>query len=73
MTKESKGFEYIRDYYNVPAKLDGRVRYTGDSDEGRLGTITDAGDAMLRIRLDGQPLSKPFHPTWRLEYLQDDA
>lgn len=61
-------FDYIRSAYNVPAKLGGRVRYTGGI-AAQLGTITGASGGHLSIRLDGQKHANPFHPTWELEYL----
>ncbi|MET8648510.1 hypothetical protein [Nocardia aurea] len=61
--------QYVRDYYGVPAKRGGRVRYTGDK-EPRLGTIASARHGGLRIRLDGDKRAMPFHPTWELEYLE---
>ncbi|WP_109527219.1 MULTISPECIES: hypothetical protein [Nocardia] len=64
--------QYVRDYYKVPAKRGGRVRYTGDK-EPRLGTITAARGGGLRIRLDGDKWAMPFHPTWELEYLDGAA
>lgn len=64
--------QYVRDYYAVPAKRGGRVRYTGDG-APRLGTITAARHGSLRIRLDGEKRSAPFHPTWELDYLTEEA
>lgn len=64
--------DYIRRYYDVPAKLGGRVRYTG----GRHpmdGTIAGAEGAHLMIRLDGQQHAMPYHPTWKIEYLDGQA
>ncbi|PKV80879.1 hypothetical protein [Nocardia fluminea] len=63
--------KYVRDYYAVPAKRGRRVRYTGEG-EPRLGTITSARQGGLRIRLDGDKRSLPFHPTWELEYLTEE-
>ncbi len=63
--------QWVRDAYGVPAKRGGRVRYTGDKTP-RLGTIT-AADHGLRIRLDGDKRSLPFHPTWELEYLPEEV
>lgn len=62
------GIETVRRLYSVPAKVGGRVEYTG---EGRpeLGTITGTSGAHLRIRLDGKKHSLPFHPTWEIRYL----
>lgn len=64
--------QWIRDHYGVPAKRGGRVRYSpceGSADKPRLGTITGAASPHLRVRLDGDRHSLPFHPTWQLEYL----
>jgi hypothetical protein len=60
--------DYIRSTYGVPAKLGGRVRYTGGK-VPQLGTITGTSGAYLGVRLDGQDEADPFHPTWELEYL----
>jgi hypothetical protein len=59
---------WIRTNYQVPAKLRGRVRYTGGK-EPRLGVITAADGSYLRIRLDGDKRSRWYHPTWCIEYL----
>lgn len=62
--------DYIRRMYGVSAKRGGRVEYTG---EGRpeLGTICGARGVHLSIRLDGVKHTMPFHPTWKLRYLDD--
>jgi hypothetical protein len=64
--------QWVRDSYGVPAKRGGRVRYTGEK-VPRLGTITGTRGPYLRIRLDGDKRSMPFHPTWELEYLGSAA
>lgn len=56
--------DYIRKYYNVPAKRGGRVEF-----EGRPGTITGSVNGYLRIRLDGENRSRRYHPTWEIKYL----
>jgi hypothetical protein len=56
-------FDYIRDYYQVPARLRGRVRY-----EGRGGTIIGAKGQYLRVQLDDETTPGTFHPTWHLTY-----
>lgn len=58
---------YIREHYNVPAHLNGRVRYTWRGE--RLGTIVGTSGARLLIRLDGDQGWSPYHPTWEIEYL----
>lgn len=59
------GLRYIRDTYGVPAKRGARVKYSGLV----YGTITSVCGARIRIRLDGDTFSLPFHPTYSLEYL----
>lgn len=58
--------KYIRERYNVPAKIDGRVEY-----KARPGTIVGAKNGYLKIRLDGETEIKSYHPTWEIEYYQD--
>lgn len=63
---------YIAKTYGVPAKRGQRVRYTGDKGpkaKPREGVITAAEGAHLRIRMDGDSFSQPYHPTWELEYI----
>lgn len=60
--------EYIQTYYGVPARIGGKVEYTGDGSSQR-GTITGTQNAHLMIRLDGRHDASPFHPTWELRYL----
>jgi hypothetical protein len=64
--------ERIRKERGVPAKRGMRVRYWG-SQGLRLGTIRSARGGYLRIRLDGDKHSGNFHPTWALDYLDDDG
>lgn len=64
--------DYIRSHYAVPARKGARVEYTGGK-EPRQGTITGAEGAHLLIKLDGQKHSLPYHPTWKLTYLDGDA
>ena len=60
----------IRESRNVPARVGGRVRYTGGADGvAREGTITGGKNGYLQIRLDGEQHAKNYHPTWKLEYL----
>lgn len=59
---------YIRKTYGVPAKRFGRVEYTGAA-KPQQGTITGAREGYLRIRMDGDNFSQPYHPTWQLRYL----
>lgn len=61
---DSTSFGYVRAYYGVPAKRGARVLYAG-----RPGVITRGAGAHIRIRLDGEKHSRPYHPTWRIDYL----
>ncbi len=56
--------EYIRTYYKVPAKKGQKVMALG-----KLGVITGARGAHLRIRLEGQKRSSLYHPTWEMQYM----
>ncbi len=60
--------DYISKSYGVPAKVGGRVEYTGNK-EPHLGTITGADGGHVLIRLDGTKHAQPYHPTWELRYL----
>ena len=62
----------IRESRGVPAKVGGRVRYTGSKDgQPRDGTIVGVRDGYLQIRLDGEKHAGSYHPTWKLEFLPD--
>lgn len=64
------GMTQIRQTRGVPAKRGGRVKYTGHLDgRPREGTIKSAKDGYLYIILDGEKFARPYHPTWKLEYL----
>lgn len=64
-------FDYINRTYGLFVTRGTRVRYTGDDSArkvgGRLGTITGVEGAHLKIRMDGDSFSQPYHPTWELE------
>lgn len=65
-------FDYIRRYYGVPAKRGARVEYTGDN-RPEFGTIVSASGGHLNIRLDSAKHAMPFHPTWKLRYLDSES
>jgi hypothetical protein len=65
--------EHIRESRCVPAKVGGRVRYTGGKDGPREGTIVGGRDGYVQIRLDGEKRAGNYHPTWKLEYLPDSV
>lgn len=49
--------EYIRNYYGVPATKGKIVKY-----KGKLGVITGAHSAYVKVRLDGEKTARPYHP-----------
>ena len=57
---------YIRMYYGVPAKRGGRVIVNGWP-----GTITGSDGAYIKVRLDNADRSRLFHPTWKVEYINN--
>lgn len=59
---------WVRKYYGVPAARGCRVEYTGDG-RSEFGTIRSARGGRLYIQLDGIRHALPFHPTWKLRYL----
>jgi hypothetical protein len=65
-------FDYIRRYYNVPAKRGGRVAWT-TSKGTREGTITSA-TAYVFVRFDDAKFPVPLHPLEDgLRYLDAEA
>ncbi len=60
---------YIREFYRVPAKRGMRVTYSNPKfSNPKQGIITGSMGAYLRIRLDGEKRSRPYHPTWEIQY-----
>lgn len=60
----------IRKQRGVPAKRKMRVFYRYAK---RYGTITGARNGQLRIRLDGDVHTGSYHPTWCLDYLNEQG
>ena len=60
--------EWIKRNYSVPVKKGARVEYTGGK-KPKLGTITGTEGQYILIRLDAEKVSHPYHPTWKLRYL----
>jgi hypothetical protein len=65
MNMTESDLEYIRNTYDVPAKISQRVKY-----EGRGGVICGTKNGRLKIHFDDSP--KPdkgvYHPTWEMVY-----
>jgi len=59
--------KYIRDWYGVPAKRGGRIRY-GKALPAE-GTILSGKNARLRVRLDDSKRTVLLHPCWEVTYL----
>ena len=68
------GFDYVRKQYKVPAKLNGRVRYTpaGIAEKPREGTILGTRSGRLLVKLDGEDRVGNYHPTRHIEYLDTE-
>lgn len=49
---------YIREYYGVPAKRGEPVKY-----RGKIGVVTGCSDPHVRVRLAGEKIALPYHPT----------
>jgi len=65
--------KYIRDYYKVPAKRGGRIKFVDGFGGVWFGRITSARGARLRVlpddRVPGCKTRLNLHPTWNVEYL----
>lgn len=51
--------EYIRKFYDVPAKRGMAVRFMGN----RTGKIVGSAGAYLRIKFSGCKIAKNYHPS----------
>jgi hypothetical protein len=65
-------YEYVINRYNVPVKTGQRVRYTGHNPV-KEGTIVKACGQYLGIKLDGDKYIGRYHPTWALDYLDENG
>lgn len=65
-------FEYIRNYYGVPARKEQRVEITIQMGEVLRGRIVGARGQYIRVHFDGEAKPHPgvFHPTDGVKYLQ---
>ena len=61
--KNDENMDYIRKYYNVPAKYGMNVIANG-----KKGVIVGSYNSYLRIRLENKFVGL-FHPTWNIKYL----
>lgn len=65
--------DYIRKTYGVPAKRGGRIAYGCEGIGLRCGTIIGSRGAYLRIRLDGETVTRNYHPDWNMVYMTPNA
>ncbi len=54
----NRSLDYVRETYGVPARRGLRVT----TETGEQGVITSGAGAHVRVRLDGQKHSAPWHP-----------
>ena len=68
MTDE--GLIYISRAYNVPAEIGQRIRFQGEKE----GEIIGSHNAHLKVRFDGYDKDDYcyLHPTWMVEYIEND-
>ena len=57
-------FQYINKLYGLKIVLGVLVKYKGE-----LGKITGVNGQHVMIELEGEKISKQYHPTWELEYI----
>lgn len=63
------GLLYIREHYQVPARVGVRIRF--DYPEGKIqwGKIVGSSDAYLLVDFGDRRGPKVLHPTWKVTYL----
>jgi hypothetical protein len=62
----------IRNYYNVPAKIRGKIKFTNGSGCSFYCTIISTSGRYLRVKPDAIYNESKYwllHPTWNIEYL----
>jgi hypothetical protein len=65
-------FEYIRNYYKVPAMTNARIKFTWCGE--RFGKIVGTEGHHLKVHFDDdkKTVFHILHPTWEVEYLEPD-
>lgn len=63
--------DYIRIFYQVPAKRGARVRYTAGHGEVMEGRIVGSRGHYLSVRFPRHKRPLRCHPTWQIEYLPE--
>lgn len=59
-------FNYIERFYGVSAKVGARVIYSGGK-SSKEGPIVGCSGAYFMVKLDGEPHTGKYHPTWELQ------
>ena len=64
-------FNYISQYYSVPAKKGQRIEYTATNGKVKAGFISGAKNQYIKIQFDEdtKPFNGVFHPTDNIKYL----
>jgi len=68
MSASEDALEYIRNYYRVPAFKKAKIKYRGQPGEIRGGT-----GAYLLVRLEEAKANIKCHPTWEIEYIENEG
>lgn len=64
-------FEYIKEYYKVPAEIGREILYKGDKNGEWKGIIVEDRGNYIGVNFyDSKPENiVSLHPTWKIEYL----
>ena len=65
----------LRNLYGSQIKRGARIRYTGEPGPAHEGTIVGTRGAYIRVRISTLHCGgiHTLHPTWEVEYLDDNA
>ena len=65
----------LRNLYGPQIKRGARIRYTGEPGPAHEGTIVGTRGAYIRVRIETLHRGgiHTLHPTWEVEYLDDNA
>lgn len=67
MAMKADCYDYVRNYYGVPAYVGTRVRMKNGKEGVLVAKRSDLHH--VHIRFDGSKFSVPAHPTYEIEYL----
>lgn len=64
----------LRNLYGPQIKRGARIRYTGEFGQAHEGVIVGTRGAYIRVRIETLHRGGIYtlHPTWQIEYLEDD-